>query len=211
MLHRLYYTPGACSRASHIALREAGADFELRLVDFAVAEQRGEAYLRVNPKGRVPALETDRGILTENPAILAYVAQTWPAARLAPLDDPFAFARMQSFNSSLCATVHVAHAHLRRPERWADDAAARAELQRKAPGVMAACFELIEAEFLADPWVLGTEYSVADAYLFTLTQWLPAHGIDSRQFPRVQAHLERMLERPAVQGALAAEAAGESR
>lgn len=208
MLHRLYYTPGACSRAAHIALREADADFELRLVDFAIAEQRGEAYLRVNPKGRVPALETDRGVLTENPAILAYVAQTWPAARLAPLDDPFAFARMQSFNSYLCSTVHVAHAHLRRAERWADDPAARAELQRKAPEVMAACFGLIEEELFVGPWVLGDGYSVADAYLFTLAQWLPAHRIDSRQFAGVHGHLERMLERPAVQAALAAETAG---
>jgi glutathione S-transferase len=208
---RLYYTPGACSRAAHIALREAGADFELRLVDFAVAEQRGKDYLRVNPKGRVPALETARGVLTENPAILAYVAQTWPAARLAPLHEPFEFARMQSFNSYLCATVHVAHAHLRRPERWADDPAARLELQRKAPEVMAACFELIEAECFGGPWVLGEAYSVADAYLFTITQWLPVHGIESARYPKVHAHLGRMLQRPAVAAALAAEAAGLSR
>lgn len=201
----LYYTPGACSRASHIALREASADFELRPVDFGAAEQRTPEYLRVNPKGRVPALATERGVISENPAILAYVAQCYPAARLAPLDDPFEFARMQAFNSYLCATVHVAHAHLRRPERWADEPAARAELRRKAPEVMTNCFQLIEDEFLAGPWVLGDAYSVADCYLFTLTQWLPAHGLDPAAYPHVQDHLNRMLSRPAVRAALAAE------
>jgi glutathione S-transferase len=207
MMLRLFYTPGACSRASHIALRESGAEFELRYVDFAVAEQRGPDYLRVNPKGRVPALETEHGVITENPAILAYVAQRFPAARLAPLDDPFAFARMQSFNSYLCATVHVAHAHLRRPERWADDPAAKAELKRKAPEVVGNCFQLIEDEYLAGPWVLGDAYSVADGYLFTIAEWLPAHRIDAARYPKLHAHMARMRERPAVQAVIAAEEA----
>ena len=208
---RLFYTPGACSRASHLALREARADFELRLVDFTVAEQRGPEYLRLNPKGRVPALQTDRGVITENPAILAYIAQSFPAAQLAPLDDPFEFARMQAFNSYLCATVHVAHAHSRRPERWADDPAAKAELQRKAPEVVAACFQLIESEYLTGPWVMGDAFTVADCYLFTLTQWLSGHRIDSARYPKVHAHLQNMLERPAVRAALEAEASGLSR
>lgn len=201
----LYYAPGACSRASHVALREAQAEFELRRVDFAAAEQRGEAYRRVNPKGRVPALATDRGVLTETPAILAYVAQQYPQARLAPLDDPFEFARLQAFNSYLCATVHVAHAHSRRGERWADDPAAIAEMKRKAPEVVAECFRLIEDEMFTGPWVMGPAYSVADPYLFTLTQWLPAHRINVARYPKIRDHLNRMLERPAVRAALEAE------
>ncbi len=202
----LYYAPGACSRASHIALREAGADFELRTVDFRNREQRSAAYLaNVNPKGRVPALATDRGILTETPAILAYVAQQYPAAKLAPLDEPFAFARLQAFNSYLCSTVHVAHAHLRRGERWADDPAAVEAMKRKAPDVMAACFRLIEDEMFTGPWVMGEAYSVADPYLFTITQWLAAYPIDVAGYPKIHAHLDRMLDRPAVSAALAAE------
>jgi len=114
-------------------------------------EPAAAEYLRVTPKGRSPARDRARALISENPAILAYVAQSHPAARLAPLDDPFEFARMQAFNSYLCATVHVAHAHLRRPERWADDSAARAELKRKAPEVVANCFQLIEDEFLTGP------------------------------------------------------------
>jgi len=201
----LFYAPGSCARASHIALREAAADFALRAVDFAAAEQRTAAYRQINPKGRVPALQTDRGILTETPAILAYIAQTHPAARLAPLDDPFAFGQLQAFNTYLCATVHVAHAHSRRSERWADDPAARAELKRKAPEVLADCFQLIEATLFSGPWVMGKTYSIADPYLFTLTQWLPAHRIDSARYPKIHAHQLRMLDRPAVQATLQAE------
>lgn len=203
----LFYAPGSCARASHIALREAAADFALRAVDFAAAEQRTAAYRQINPKGRVPALQTDRGILTETPAILAYIAQTHPAAQLAPLDDPFAFGQLQAFNAYLCATVHVAHAHSRRSERWADDPAARAELKRKAPEVLADCFQLIESTLFSGPWVMGETYSIADPYLFTLTQWLPAHRIDSARYPKIHAHQLRMLDRPAVQATLQAESA----
>lgn len=194
---KLYYTPGSCALASHIALREAGADFELRPVDFTTAEQRTPAYKQVNPKGRVPALETDHGVITETPAILTFIAQTHPEAKLAP-DDAFAFARMQSFASYLCATVHVAHAHSRRAERWADDAAAIAEMKRKAPEVMAQCFALIEESLFVGPWVLGDDYCVVDPYLYTLTSWLPYHEIDVAQFPKVQAHYQSMSKRPAV-------------
>lgn len=202
----LYYAPGACSRASHIALREAGAGFELRLVDFANAEQRGEAFRsQVNPKGRVPALATDHGMLTETPAILTYVAQCYPAARLAPLEDAFALARLQAFNSYVCSTVHVAHAHSRRGERWADDPAAIEEMKRKAPEVMAASFQLLEDGMVGAPWVMGEAYSVADAYLFTVGQWLRAHRIDIADYPKIHAHQQRMLERPAVQAAIEAE------
>jgi glutathione S-transferase len=202
----LFHAPGSCSRASHIALREAGADFQMRLVDFAAAEQHTPAYRKINPKGRVPALLSDRGILTETPAILAYIAQTHPQANLAPLDDPFEFARLQAFNSYLCSTVHVAHAHSRRAERWADDPAAIAEMQRKAPDVMAACFQLIEHDMFAGPWVMGGQFTVADPYLFTITQWLPAHRVNIARFPKIREHHNRMQQRQAVQAALAAEA-----
>ncbi len=203
---KLYYAPGSCARASHIALREAGAEFDLALVDFTRAEQRSEAYRAINPKGRVPALETDRGLLTETPAILAWIAQSYPDAGLAPLNDPFQFARLQSFNAYLCSTVHVAHAHSRRGERWADDQAAIDEMKRKAPEVMDSCFRLMETDMVTGPWVMGEAYSVADPYLFTITQWLPAHGLTSTSYPTIHALVQRMLERPAVQDAISAEA-----
>lgn len=201
----LYYAPGACSRASHIALHEAGAEFEGRSVDFAAAEQRGEAYRQINPKGRVPALVTDQGTLTETPAILAYVAQRYPEAGLAPFDDPFELARLQSFNSYLCSTVHVAHAHSRRGARWADDEAAIADMKRKAPEVVADCFELIENRMFAGPWVMGEAYTIADPYLFTIAQWLPGHRINIARYPKIRDHLNRMLQRPAVKETIIAE------
>ena len=108
---KLFYAPHTCSLASHIALENAGAEYTTVRIDFAAEEQRKPQYLAVNPKGRVPALATGDGILTETPAILAFIAQSFPQARLAPLDRPFAFSQVQSFNSYLCATLHVAHAH----------------------------------------------------------------------------------------------------
>ncbi len=141
---RLYYAQGTCALATHIALEEAGAPHEAVRVDFAAQAQRSPEYLAINPKGRVPALVTDSGTLTETPALLCFVAQLFPNARLAPLSDPFALAQVQEFNSYMCATVHVAHAHGQRGSRWADDPAAIEAMRRKVPETMAQCFELIE-------------------------------------------------------------------
>jgi glutathione S-transferase len=117
---KLYYAPGTCALASHIALQEAGAAYTAEQIDFKGNQQNSPEYLAINPKGRVPSLVTDRGILTETPAMLAFIAQSFPQAKLAPLGDAFAFAQVQAFNSYLCSTVHVAHARRRR--LWADRA-----------------------------------------------------------------------------------------
>jgi len=202
---KLFYAPNTCALASHIALEEAGAEFDIARVDFRSNEQRSPGYLALNPKGRVPALVTEKGILTETPAILVFVAQRFPEARLAPVDEPFAFAKVQAFNSYLCSTLHVAHAHRMRGYRWADDPAAIAEMQRKAPETVGACFELIEREMLAGPWVMGETYTISDPYLFTLAQWMEADGVDPARFPKVEDHRRRTAERPAVRRALAAE------
>jgi glutathione S-transferase len=204
---KLFYSPGGCSLASHIALEEAGASYDCVRTNTAEGEQRRPEYLAINPKGRIPALVTERGVLSETPAILAFVAQSFPAARLAPLDDPFAFAEVQAFNSYLCSTVHVAHAHRHRGYRWADDPAARAEMTRKVPETVGACFQLIEDTMLRGPWVTGEAYTVCDGYLFTLADWLEGDGIDPRRFPKVFEHRERVRARPAVSRVLAMEAA----
>src|SRR5258705_4071007 len=184
-MFKLYYAPGTCALASHIALEEAGASYTAERLDFKNSQQTSPQYLAINPKGRVPALVTDRGILTENPAILAFVAQTHPAARLAPLDDAYEFGRVQSFNSYLCSTVHVAHAHRMRGYRWADDPAAIAEMQRKVPQSVGDCFDLIEREMFAGPWVFGDRYSFCDPYLFTLAQWLEDGDVDLARLPKI--------------------------
>ncbi len=202
---KLFFSKGSCSQASHIALAEAGADYELVRTQTDRGDQRKPEYLAVNPKGRIPALVTERGVLTETPAILAYVAQAFPQANLAPA-DPWDFARMQAFNSYLCSTVHVAHAHRHRGYRWASEESSFADMRAKVAANETDCFNLIETELLAGPWVMGAQYTVADGYLFTLTGWLEGDGVDPRQFPRVFEHFQRMAERPAVRKVLAEEA-----
>jgi glutathione S-transferase len=204
---KLYYTPHTCALAAHLALEAAGAKYEAERVDFSKNQQRSAEYLRINPKGRVPSLVTDRGVLTEIPAILAYVAQTYPQASLAPLHDPFAFAQVQAFNSYLCSTVHVAHAHKVRGNRWADDAAAIESMKKKVPQSVGDCFELIEREFLEGPWVMGDAYTICDMYLFTIAQWLEGDGVDISRVPKVIDHRRRMLTDPVVARTIAAELA----
>lgn len=204
-MHTLYYAPHTCALATHLALEHAGAPYDLVRVDFATQQQRSADYLKVNPKGRVPALATPRGILTETPALLLYVAQSWPAAKLAPLDDPFLLAQLNAFASYLCATVHVAHAHRMRGARWADDPAAWAAMQQKVPQSVGDAFAPIEHEYLRGPFVLGAALSFADYYLLTLARWLEADGVDLARLPRVLEHRRRMLEMPLVRRVIAAE------
>jgi glutathione S-transferase len=202
----LFQSPTSIARAVHIVLEEIGAPYVTRRIDFAQNDQRSADYLAINPKGRVPALVTERGILTETPAILLYLAQRFPDARLAPLDDPFALAQVQEFNAYLCSTVHVAHAHRARGHRWvaADDEAAILAMRRFVPQSVLAAFRLIEDELLRGPWVMGETYTICDPYLFTLAQWLEIDGVDLALLPRVVEHRARMAERPAVKRAIAA-------
>jgi len=201
---KLYYAPGTCALATHIALEEAGASYEAVRLSFKSEDQKKSDYLKINPKARVPALVTDRGVITETPALLIYVAQTYPAAKLAPLNDPFALAQVQAFNSYLCSSVHVAHAHRMRGYRWveADDAHSIAAMQKKVPQSVGDSFSLIEREMLKGPWVMGNDYTVCDGYLFTLTQWLAGDGVDINTLPKIADHFRRVGERPAVRKAI---------
>ena len=201
---KLYYAPGTCALASHLALEEAGAGYGTERVDFKSNQQNSPDYLEINPKGRVPALVTDQGILTETPAMLAYIAQSFPKARLAP-EDPFGFAQAQAFNSYLCSTVHVAHAHRMRGLRWASEESSFADMRRKVPETMGACFALIERAMLRGPWVMGEQYTICDPYLFTISGWLEDDGVDVARLPKVADHRKRMSERPAVRKVLSEE------
>ena len=199
MTARFYYSPRSCALASHIVLEHIGADFEAIRLDFQANQQRSAEYLAINAKGRVPALVTERGVITETPAILLYLAQTHPQSGLAPLDDPFALAELQAVNSWFCSTVHVAHAHGTRGARWTDDASALQAMKAKVAQNMTDCFDWIERELLRGPWVMGKDFSVADPYLFTLTLWLMQNGVELARFPRVADHYQRLLALPAVQ------------
>ena len=204
---KFYYAPGTCALASHIALEEAGADYTTERLNFKANQQNSPEYLAINPKGRVPSLVTDRGVLTETPAMLAYIAQTYPQAKLAPLDDAFAFAEVQSINSYLCSTVHVAHAHKLRGARWATEESSFADMKRMIPKTMGACFALIEQKMLRGPWVMGEQYTICDPYLFAVAQWLEGDSVDIKATPKVADHFKRMAERPAVRKVVDAEKA----
>lgn len=197
----LYYAKGTAALAPHILLEEANADYKAQLVDFSKQEQQSPEYLATNPKGRVPTLETPQGLLTETPAILAYIAQTHSNANLAPT-DPFEFATAQAFNIYLAATVHVAHAHKMRGHRWSDDPAAHKSMTAKVAENMADCARMIETHYFKGPWVLGNDYSFCDPYLFTISEWMTADGVDLDDFPIIKKHSEAMKTRAAVQAVL---------
>jgi glutathione S-transferase len=193
-----FYAPHSCARAVHIALEEAGLAYEGVPMSLPAGDQRRPEYLAINPKGRVPALVTEQGVLTETPAILTYLAQLNPDSVLALPSDPFRFAQIQSFNLYLCATLHVAHAHKQRGTRWADDPAAIAEMKRKVPESVGACFELIESTLFSGPWVMGETFTIFDPYLFVFAEWMEGDGVDPARFPKVLDHRTRMAARPAV-------------
>jgi glutathione S-transferase len=198
-----YHSGGlSCAIATHIALEEAGADYKSVKLDLTAGDQRKPEYLKINPKGRVPTLVTDRGILTENVALLLYVAQTHPRANLAPT-DPFELARMQAFNAYLASTVHVNHAHKFRGYRWSDDAAAQESMKAKVPQNVTDCAAIIENEYLEGPWVMGLQFTVADPYLYIISTWMPDDGVDLAKFPKISAHKAAMDQRPAVQKVMA--------
>jgi len=184
---------------SHIALEESGLDYELVAVDFSANQQSSTEYLKINPKARVPSLVLEHGTLTETPAILTYIAHLAPESVIALPDAPYQYAQIQSFNSYLASTVHVAHAHKRRGSRWVEGEVAMQAMTDYVPKSMGACMELIEKEMLNTPWVHGQNYSISDPYLYRIASWLAADGVDINQYPKVKAHYEAMRLRASVQ------------
>lgn len=198
-----YHSGGlSCSVATHIALEEAGAPYKAVRLDLGAGEQRTPEFLKINPKGRVPVLVTEHGVITETVALLLYVAQMFPAAKLAPT-EPFALAQLQAFNAYLASTVHVAHAHKLRGARWSDDAAAIESMKAKVARNMTDCAVIIENDYLKSPWVMGQHFTVADPYLYIITLWLAGDGVDLSRFPRISAHKAAMDQRAAVKKVMA--------
>jgi glutathione S-transferase len=201
---KLFYSPGACSLAPHIVLEEIGTEWEPVRVSLKEGAQRRPEYLAINPKGRVPALATERGVLTENPAILAYLAQAFPEAGLAPVNDPFAFAQVNSFNCWISSSLHPAFAHAFRPERFGEGEEAARAMRARAPIAVAEYLQFAEDKLQSGGWLHGA-YTTSDPYLFVLAGWAPRLQVDLAPFPKLRDHRERMLQRPAVQAALARE------
>lgn len=200
---QLYYAPRTISVAVAIALEEAGLEYEAIKLDFAGGEQTKPAYKQINPKGRVPALVVDGGILTETGALLDYIATIAPEAGLVP-SDPIMAARMREVMYYLASTMHVNHAHKMRGARWADKQSSWKDMQGKVAQTMTASCDYISSNGLRGPFVLGDEFSLADAYLYVVCSWLEGDGVDVTAFPKIIAFRDAMEARASVQTVRAA-------
>jgi glutathione S-transferase len=197
----LYYAPGACSMAAHIVLEEGGEKYEPRRVDLAKGEQRTEAYLKINPQGRVPALGLDDGrTLAENTAILPYLGKRfglWPT-------DPLAEAQALSLVGFFAASVHPAHAHVSRPERYAADEGAFPTIREAGMKSFHNYLKQVDEKLSGRQW-LGEQYSVLDAYGFVFYTWGVRRELPMGEMKSYTAFKDRMLQRPAVQRVVADE------
>lgn len=194
---RFYFAPNTISIATAYVLEETGLEYEPVRVDFGASEQTGPDYLAINPKGRVPALVTENGILTETGAILEYLATQAPGARLVP-SHPWDAAQMRSVMYYLASTMHVNHAHRMRGHRWADRQSSFEDMTAKVPETMGQSCTFLEENTVLAPYVTGAEMSLADPYLFAICTWLEGDGVDIRNYPRLAAHFSMMSERPAA-------------
>lgn len=197
---KLYYSPGACSMASHIVLHETGTAHEIEKVDLrAKKTETGADYWAVNAKGAVPALDTGEGVLTEGPAILQFVADKAGATTLSPPAGSMARARMQEALNFVGSELHKAYSPLFNPA-LADDA------RTAAKALIAKKLGWLEG-LLADgrDFLTGAEFTVADAYAFVVTSWSGKLGVDLTEFPKMQAFLDRVKGRPSVVAAMKAE------
>ena len=198
----LYYAKGSSALASHILLEEVGAEYSVHEVPIQKGAHKEPSFMEINPKMRVPALRTPEGVITENPAILNYVAATHPEAGVLP-DTPFERAQADALNAYLCATMHVAFAHKLRGARWADSQEALDNMAAKVPANLADCAALLEEHYIKGPWALGDTYTTCDAYLALVPQWLGKAGVDLDAYPKLKAHRDASLKRPATLAVLA--------
>jgi len=197
----LYYYEKSCSYAPHILLYETGADFLAKRINIDKSEQNSPNYLRINPKGRIPALKTQDGVLTENPAILLYIAQMYPEKQLAP-KEPYELAKAQELNMYIASTIHVGHAHKMRGSRWVDDQATLKDMSSKVAENMYSYAKVIEKNYFVGPWVLGEKFSMCDPYLALVSRWLINDGVSLDNFKKLKEHSEMMFTRFSVQETL---------
>jgi glutathione S-transferase len=197
---RLFYAPGACSLSPHIVAREAGIELRLQKVDLKTKTMAVEGdYFAINPKGSVPALELEGGgILTEGTVIVQYLADLKPEKGLAPPAGTLERYRLQEWLAYINSELHKTYSPLFRPDTPEQTRAERqAYLHRR--------YGLVEKHLESQPYLLGAAFTVADAYLFTVTRWAGIVKLDLSSFPKLRAYQERIAARPAVQAAMRAE------
>ncbi|MCH2165254.1 MAG: glutathione S-transferase family protein [Marinovum sp.] len=194
---KLFFAPNSIAVATALALNEAGLDYESIRVNFAEAEQTKPEFLVINPKGRVPALVTDQGILTETGALLDYVSVLAPDAGLIP-NDPFTAAQVRSMVHYLASTMHVNHAHKMRGHRWANTQTAWDDMAAKVPETMTASCAFVE-EHIQGPLLFGAEPTIADCHLFAISRWVTGDGVNLDDFPNLTTFMATLQARPSMQ------------
>ncbi|HSN01723.1 MAG TPA: glutathione transferase GstA [Rudaea sp.] len=197
---KLYYSPGACSLSPHIVSLELGLNLSLEKVDTkAKRTETGHDFLAINPKGYVPALELDTGeVLTEGPAIVQYLADHKGNTALVPANGTLARARLQEMLNFITSEIHKSYSPL-----FSDATPEATRAERKA--YLHKRYDFIEKILAKQPYLLGDHFTVADAYLFTVTRWADFVKLDLSAFPALQAFQKRVAQRPSVDAALRAE------
>jgi glutathione S-transferase len=206
----LYFAPGTCARVSMIALEEAGLEYETRVVRFAKRENRSPEYLTLNPAGKVPCLIVDGKPLTENVAILMWLAQTHPEAKLLPLTgEPWHDAELLSQLVWCASTLHPLVTRIRIPPVFCDVPGGPERVYQMGTEAMRLHIAPAERQLAKQPWILG-EWSVLDAYIFWVWFRITGAGFDDADFPGLADHHRRMHERASVRAALEREAEGQA-
>ncbi len=196
----LYFTPTACSLASHIALEESGADYEARIAKLWKPDEAA-AYRQVNPTGKVPALIVDGRVLTETVAILSYVADAYPDAGLMP-EDPWARAQVLSLCAWFASTAHISRRQTRAPERFTPDPVAHEALRAAGQVAVRANLARIDSLLEGRDWLVGERLSVADPYALVFYDWAVRDDIDLTPYAHFTRFKDRMVARPAVRRVL---------
>ena len=198
----LYFSPGVCSTASHIGLEESGAPYEKRPTLLPKGEHKTEAYLKVNPRGKVPALDVDGKVITENTAILTYLARRFPEKKLMPT-DPIEEARCISMMAWFSNSVHPPYTHYVRPERFGGDGeAAQAAVKETGKKTFFAQVTEIDSMLQGKQWIMGDQFTVADGYALVFYGWGVRAGLPMQDLKAYTAWKDRMLKRPAVRKVL---------
>jgi glutathione S-transferase len=205
---KLYFSPGAVSMVTHIALEELGRPYDLEPVLIPKGEQRAERYLRVHPLGRLPALELEPGVvLTETPALLGYLADLAPELELLP-KSALGRARASEWMSLLSSALHVAFISFYRPDRYTSDDAAIAALKTDGKQRYFDLLRYVEAKLPSSGFVLGEHYSLVDTYVLVFFLWARRFDLPVAELPRYSRLAAQVLLRPAVQRALTQEGFG---
>ena len=200
----LYFSPGACSLASHIGLQETGAPYEAKPILLAKGQQRTEAYLKINPRGKVPTLDADGKILVENTAILTYLARRFPEKKLMPTD----LAEEARCIGTMCwfsSVVHPSYQRAHRPERFAEGEAAHAAVKENGRKSFWANCQEIDSMIQGHDWIMGREFTAVDGYALVFYGWGTRGGFPMQELRAYTAWQERMMNRPTVKKSVESE------